>query len=90
MATVRRYALAVCSLVVSASCSHPQKPPCDEAKVTAQIKALGQLHTAAALGVIASGKCDAYKGRPVTECPAYQVIHAAFLLNATAAKEACK
>lgn len=71
------------------SCSH-SRPPCDESKIKSEIHALEQLHEAAALGVIAAGKCDAYKGQPVTKCPAYAAIEASFRLSATGIKESCE
>lgn len=75
--------LVVAAGLAAVSC-HPTKEPCDEQKAKAQIHAIEQLHEAAALGVIAAGKCDQFKGRPVTDCPAYAAIEASFKLSAEA------
>lgn len=69
---------------------HDSRPPCDDHHVMVQLKALEQLHTAAALGVIAAGKCDAYKGRPVEQCPAYAAIETSFVLSAEGLERSCR
>jgi len=59
----------------------PSTPPkCSEA----EINVLGGLFEQAALGVIATGKCDAYIGKDVSECPAYKATELSFRASAMA------
>lgn len=48
----------------------------------AEIDALGSLYEAAALGVIAAGKCDGFAR--VSDCPAYLAVESAFTVSAEA------
>lgn len=57
---------------------------CGSARAPCSPEALGDLYSELSVQVVRSGLCDKYKGRAVTECPAYKVIEDEF----TAAAEA--
>lgn len=76
-----KHALAVLGLMAASSCSHPSKPPCSEASVTA----LRLLYERAASEVIGSGACD--KVQRIQDCEAYMLVETQF---AIASKAMCQ